>query len=293
MSIIGGIIQGVVGAGTAIGNAVQGRRAQKRQQRNQLELMDVQQRNQMELNQQGKDLAYQQWLDTNYSAQKDELQKAGMNAGLLYGMSGGGGVTANTGSGGSASGGQAQQQQLMDMSGIQNLATQIAQVDLIKAQTEKTKVETAKTAGVDTENTKADTAGRLTQNEINKLSKEAQIEYWKAQATEKVATGEQAIVQSNIMKNTEKAQIQEINDRAKLPAKQAEEIDARITNMLELARQGREKINIEKFAKELIAEYPSITSVMGKGANELTMWLQKQLAKVIGEENASNYRKVK
>ena len=37
------------------------------------------------------------WKDTNYSAQMEELKKAGLNPGLLYGMSGGGATTIGTG----------------------------------------------------------------------------------------------------------------------------------------------------------------------------------------------------
>ena len=39
------------------------------------------------------------WDTTNYEAQKEHLKKAGLNPGLLYGMSGGGGVTTGSGSG--------------------------------------------------------------------------------------------------------------------------------------------------------------------------------------------------
>ena len=85
------------GVGTGLGlitgaiNQNQTKKAQERQFRMQ-----------KELNIQAKDLALQQWKDTNYNAQRKELEKAGLNVGLMYGGSGGGGVTASTGSGGSA-----------------------------------------------------------------------------------------------------------------------------------------------------------------------------------------------
>ena len=100
----------------------------------------------------GKELDYQMWLKTNYSAQKEQMEKAGLNPGLLYGMGGSGGATTG-GSGGSVNtpsapmgGGEAMGMMMMK-----------AQLDLMKAQTEatqaqanKSNVEANKLGGVDT-----------------------------------------------------------------------------------------------------------------------------------------------
>lgn len=132
-----GIVGGLIGMATQ-------KRNEKRAMKNQEKLMSIQQQNQMGLNQQGKDLALQQWKDTNYSAQREEMEKAGLNPGLMYGMSGGGGTTANAGSGGSASGGQAPapQRPVMDMQSMMQMALLGAQKANIEASTEKTKAET-------------------------------------------------------------------------------------------------------------------------------------------------------
>lgn len=45
------------------------------------------------------------WEKTNYSAQKEQLKKAGLNPGLMYGMSGGGGATTNAAQAQGVSGG--------------------------------------------------------------------------------------------------------------------------------------------------------------------------------------------
>lgn len=82
--------------------------------------------------QQQNDAQYDMWLKTNYSAQKRELEKAGLNPGLMYGEGGGGGTTT-----GSASAMPAPlHAQGMDIASA-------AQLALIKAQTENIKADTA------------------------------------------------------------------------------------------------------------------------------------------------------
>lgn len=139
-----GLIGGLVGM---IGQKKRNERAFRQQK----ELMGIQQQNQMGLNQQGKDLALQQWHDTNYEAQKEHMENAGLNVGLMYGMSGGSGTTANTGSGGNAQGGNAPSQAPMDIQSALSSAMLMSQMKLMEAQTEKTKAEATKISGVDTE----------------------------------------------------------------------------------------------------------------------------------------------
>ena len=94
------------------------------------------------------------WKATNYSAQMEEMRKAGLNPALAYGMKGGGGVTTGSSNasapqsgvapvGGGEAMGMMQQRIQMRL-----LA---AQEENIRANTEKTRVEAAKTSGVDTE----------------------------------------------------------------------------------------------------------------------------------------------
>lgn len=113
----------------------------------------------------------QMWEETNYPAQVAQMKKAGINPGLIYGMSGGGGTTTGS-QGGNVSGATAPQGggeiQAMAGMGLQNaLQAQLiaAQTENIKAQTEKTKVDTQKTAGPDTANIQADTENKI----LNKI----------------------------------------------------------------------------------------------------------------------------
>lgn len=87
------------------------------------------------------------WEKTNYKAQREQLEKAGLNPGLLYGMSGGGGATTGSGSAmpDTTSG------HGMDIAGAAQLALIQAQKENIEANTKKTLTETNKIGGVDTE----------------------------------------------------------------------------------------------------------------------------------------------
>lgn len=85
------------------------------------------------------------WKATNYSAQMEQLQKAGLNPGLLYGMSGGGATTTG-GDAAKTDTGRAQQnpgevQQLTAM-GMQ-LGMNQAQTELLKAQKQNVDADTA------------------------------------------------------------------------------------------------------------------------------------------------------
>lgn len=144
MSIIGLGMQaaGAVGQAFGIGN--------KRQLKQQEKLNQQQVKSQKELAEHQKQIQMDIWNKTNYKAQVQHLKQAGLNPALLYGMGGSGGATTGAGmatgvTGGHAEGGSAAMQALSGM------GMQIAQMDLIKAQTEKTKAEAENIGGVDRE----------------------------------------------------------------------------------------------------------------------------------------------
>lgn len=80
-----------IGIGTAVGNAagsyIFGEFQQKQQLRGQKKALEQQNAAQMDM-----------WNRTNYKAQVKHMKDAGLNPGLMYGMGGGGGVTAGSGS---------------------------------------------------------------------------------------------------------------------------------------------------------------------------------------------------
>lgn len=76
------------------------------------------------------------WNATNYKAQMEQLEKAGLNPGLIYGMSGGGGTTA------AASPGQVTGQ-AAHKSDVMGIAMSAAQMGLLKAQKKNIEADTA------------------------------------------------------------------------------------------------------------------------------------------------------
>lgn len=141
LAMIPSAIQAISGI---FGNKSRKKEADKAYERQQ-ELMDKQQQQQLDI-----------WGKTNYGAQKQEMENAGLNPALMYGMGGGGGTT--TGSAGAPSVQQADIQNIgMDIAGIAQLRLLKAQEENIKADTKakeaqaiETETRANKTAGVDT-----------------------------------------------------------------------------------------------------------------------------------------------
>lgn len=164
---------------------------------NQLEqqqkLTDQQVAAQKELGEFNQAQALEMWKATNYDAQVAQMKKAGLNVGLMYKGAGAGGTTQG-GTAGSVAGGQAAQAPPLQANlgmGLQ-LAMQQAQIENIKAQTEKTKVDTAKTAGVDTEAVSANIANTIQATNNARLT----AEYQKYE-------NELKAIETNIAKETE------------------------------------------------------------------------------------------
>jgi hypothetical protein len=263
MGLLGGII-GMVGQ----------RQRENRAMQNQEKLMGIQQQNQMTLNQQGKDLALQQWKDTNYGPQVEEMKKAGLNPALLYGMSGGGGATTGGAQGGSAASGNAPapQQMPMDMASMMQMSLIGAQKALMEAQAKKTNVEADKLAGADTENTQANTALTNMQTENQRLhntlldmSLDDSIQTIKANRDKAIAEARTKTTEADVYGKTQKEQIDQIKLNAALTAvkiaseKQGIKLSkAQINNMAE-------QINIGKYNMK----FQGTDKVAGKAIEEV------------------------
>lgn len=68
----------------------------KNQLKQNQKLLEQQMEAQKQMSEHNRGLAMQMWEDTNYDAQRQQMEKAGLNPALMYGMGGGGGTTANS-----------------------------------------------------------------------------------------------------------------------------------------------------------------------------------------------------
>lgn len=105
--------------------------------KNQRELMDIANKHTKEQTAFNKAKQLEMWKETNAPAQREMLEKAGLNVGLMYGGSGAGGSTATnlaTGSAGTPSAPQMGNNKLMAIEAMKNL-------ELLDAQVKKTEAE--------------------------------------------------------------------------------------------------------------------------------------------------------
>lgn len=147
----------------------------KRQLEQQQKLQDQQIKGQKEMTNYNMQKQLQMWKDTNYGAQVEQLNKAGLNPGLIYGMGGGGGTTIGNASG-NVSGAQAPSggQEVQNMIGQQlQYALLNAQKQNIEADTQNKLVDAAKKSGVDTKEAIART--NVLDQEYDNLREDFQI----------------------------------------------------------------------------------------------------------------------
>lgn len=132
---IGSGVGALIGA-FGIGAGAQDRRAYNQQKK----LQELQVKGAKELSefQKGQDL--EMWKNTSYPAQMEMMKQAGLNPSLMYGQGGGGGTTTGSGGGGMPSGGSATDG-ANSASARMGMGMQIAQMAMMKAQTEKTQAE--------------------------------------------------------------------------------------------------------------------------------------------------------
>lgn len=102
------------------------------------------------------DLQYDMWKKTGPVGMVDQLEQAGLNPGLMYGMGGGGGQTTGSTTGQTSTSPNATPELSQAMAMMPQVALMAAQKENIEADTKLKEVEANKRAGVDTEAVKAD-----------------------------------------------------------------------------------------------------------------------------------------
>lgn len=124
----------------------------KRQLRQQKKLQALQIAGNKELTDYQMQKQLQMWKDTSYEAQVEQMEKAGINPALMYGMSGGGGQTTGSATGlvqGASAPVGGKEAETMAAMGIQRGLME-AQKRVMETQADKNEAEANKTKGVDT-----------------------------------------------------------------------------------------------------------------------------------------------
>lgn len=238
------IAQGGMDKGMDLGHGlITGKFEDKRQIRQTKKLMSMEAAASKKMAKFNQGLALEMWDKTNFDAQRKQMEKAGLNVGLMYEGGGPGGTTSGAGTGqgpkaGSATGGTPLAQ---GMAMQMDRRMQEAQIDNIRANTEKTKVDTTKTAGVDTEATKTGIEN-LKQATTNAEMQNQILEYEK----------QMKAIEVNIAGQTQEQTIQQINtatEKLKDEARSAKAKGTIDTATQENIIKGAELTNQEQTAK--------------------------------------------
>lgn len=260
------LIPTVVGGAMGLGSDAI---AQGRQEK----LMDKQLDNQLKLNEANRKTQMQMWKDTNYSAQVGEMNKAGINPGLLYGIGGGGSATTGS-AGGNATGGNPTNSMVGAMGMGLQLGLMKAQKENIEADTRNKNVDADVKGGVGVQKTmqealniKADTALKDAQTrianiqaDINEESKEEQIDKIKAESIGQIL--QNALTEIQTQKGKTDINVNEAN----------------VQKMAQDIAQGWRRLTIEQFKAEIEANFKGTSAI---GGNVLNMVLDG-INKVLG-----------
>lgn len=236
-----GIASGIISAGSAIYGAIRQRKAAKEQAERQKELQEHAKEQQLDL-----------WRKTNYSEQRRQMEKAGLNAGLMYGM--GGAAGGEIGAGGA---GNAGQEQVYDLnSAINNAKMTQANIELAKSQAEKNKAEAEKIKGTDTTESQSRTELNKIKAEFERINteihgrtKEEQVNIIRDSADKMLAEAVQEQHNQIISESTYKDRIQQIK---------AEAIGATIQNELSQSKIEVNKAEIERISNDIMQKWEQI-----------------------------------
>lgn len=161
-----GAISQAIGSVFDLGTAAVNRGANYRRS---VKLMKEQMKNEKEMSEHYYDMSMRKWQDTGYGAQMEQMKRAGLNPGLMYGTSGAGAQTSSIDKSpqtAGAVGGQG--------IGMNNMLM-LNQAKLLEAQTKKTEAETTNISGGTADNLAEDSRAKKFINDLNEKYRE-QIE---------------------------------------------------------------------------------------------------------------------
>ena len=160
------------------------------------------------------------WKATNYPAQVEQMKLAGLNAGLIYGMSGGGGVTtgssgSNVGSNNAPSGGN----EIMGLMTQANIALTAAQTRKLNAEADNLEGDTANKPIIG-KNIEADTYSKKVMASLNELeykykdaTQEERISLLQAEKQKAWKEFEKLTADTTVSQETVNSKIKEYNQR--------------------------------------------------------------------------------
>ena len=230
----------------------------------------------------------QMWKDTNFGAQRAEMEDAGLSVGLMYGNGGGSAV--------STAGGSATQPSAPNTNPVevalqqQSLGLQLKQIEaqnrLANAQAAKTIAEANKIAGVDTEGQKLQNKWQEVENRIQ-LSREdieaSNVTAAEANAQKAVAEWNSAVIQAEIDAETKE-------EKTKIIIEQLSNM--RKEGALMIAQKGLDEKQTEKLSKAIsLMFYKAYTERMSAEAAQKTadnMWEKIQKDYELGKGHLSN-----
>lgn len=261
------------------------------------------------------------WQKTNYGAQRSQLENAGLNVGLLYGMSGGGGTVSDVPQGNvNAPDGHSDQKNVpigMGMALAKEMEMKDALIDKTKAEAENLRGVDRSLKGAQTadllqgvENKKAQQ--RLTEVETTLKSIDASfagesyddrletIRYGARKSMYEVNLARNESNMSDELYNTKveivkRDLINKVLESANIEAKTnltKQQIDESVERILKMQKDVElkgEEVDIKEFEAELKALYPSMSEAMGNMSDQTIRTLRIILQ---GGENREARRNV-
>lgn len=221
-------------------------RLQQLQIKGSKELSDYQLQQQMKL-----------WEQTNYKAQMEQLEKAGLNPALLYGMSGGGGTTAAAAAGGMPTSTQPHKTPILESMGMgMQMQLMNAQRRDLEASAKLKEAQADKTSGVDTQEA---------QTRIQSMTQGIQNQ--KAQEALTWVQREIAQVQASVQRQTMQEAMETITNLAHKTYEEVREL--RIENDLS-TEQFKDKVKLLKMEIAQIAVHNALMNAQKENVNQDT-----------------------
>lgn len=211
----------------------------------------------------------QMWKDTNFGAQRNEMEKAGLSVGLMYGN--GGGQAAST-AGGTATQPSAPKTNPIEV-GLQQqaLGLQLKQIEaqnkLANAETAKTLAEANKIAGVDTEGKNLENKWQEIENRIQ-LSKEdiaaANVTEANANAQKAVELWNQEMLNTKYLDETQEERVAKLVSEIALLQKEGAVQDSIVDVNYNTARKIQKEV--ENFYYDMITKRMSAEAAKEQAA---------------------------